>query len=50
MEEYTHHRVRAFSEAIDRSRRRQHIELALIIRAASNLDAEAFAEFLNPTE
>lgn len=42
--------MRAFAEAIDRNRRRRQIELALVIRAASNLDAEAFADFLNPME
>lgn len=38
--------VRAYSEAIDRGRRRRHIELALVIRAAENLSGDDFADFL----
>lgn len=43
---YTLRQVKAYSEAIDRGRRRRHIELALVIRAAQNLDADDFADFL----
>lgn len=50
MDDYTLDRVRALSDAIDRGRRRRHIELALVIRAAEHLDADDFADFLNPME
>ena len=46
MQEYTLRQVEAYSQAIDRGRRRRHIELALVIRAAENLDADDFADFL----
>ena len=46
LQEYTLEQVRAYSDAIDRGRRRRHIELALVIRAAENLSGDDFADFL----
>jgi len=43
---YTLDQVHAFSGAIDRSRRRRHQELAILIRAGSQYDNDTFEKFL----
>lgn len=46
VEGYTLDRVRAYSQAIDRDRRRRELSLAIIIRAAHHYEPDDFAEFL----
>jgi hypothetical protein len=43
---YTMDEVRAWSDAIDRDRRRRELTLAVIIRAAHHYEPDDFAEFL----
>lgn len=46
VDDYTLERVRAFSQAIDRARRRRELSLAVIVRAAHHYDPDDFADFL----
>lgn len=43
---YTLGQVRVLSKAVDRQRRRREQSLAVLVRAASQYDAEDFAKFL----
>lgn len=43
---YTLDQVRAYSQAIDRDRRRRELSLAIIFRAAQHYEPDDFAEFL----
>lgn len=43
---YTIDQVRAFSQAIDRARRRRETALAIIVRAANLYEADDFTAFL----
>lgn len=46
VQDYTLDQVRAYSQAVDRMRRRRELALAVVIRAAHHYEPDDFAEFL----